>query len=101
MEHVCLLKAKEGLSEEVEKDMLDYLYTTQYQMRGIVAISVGECPHIIDPKNLCVCVCKINLYTLLSQVVSVIETLKITRTLSSCDSRGRKTLASSMRTLSS
>lgn len=42
VEHVCLLKAKENLSEEVEKDMLDYLYTSQYQMRGIVAISVGE-----------------------------------------------------------
>ncbi|XP_010469579.1 PREDICTED: uncharacterized protein LOC104749611 [Camelina sativa] len=41
VEHVCLLKAKEDLSEEQEKDMLDYLYTTQYQMRGIVAISVG------------------------------------------------------------
>lgn len=22
--------------------MLDYLYTTQYQMRGIVAVSLGE-----------------------------------------------------------
>lgn len=45
MEHVCLLKAKESLlSEEKEKDMLDYLYTSQYQMRGIVAISVGEPP---------------------------------------------------------
>ncbi|KAJ0261980.1 Stress responsive alpha-beta barrel domain protein [Hirschfeldia incana] len=42
VEHVCLLKAKESLlSEEKEKDMLDYLYTSQYQMRGIVAISVG------------------------------------------------------------
>lgn len=45
MEHVCLLKAKQSLlSEEKEKDMLDYLYTSQYQMRGIVAISVGEPP---------------------------------------------------------
>ncbi|KAL0710585.1 hypothetical protein Bca4012_017563 [Brassica carinata] len=44
VEHVCLLKAKENLSEEKEKDMLDYLYTSQYQMRGIVAISVGEPP---------------------------------------------------------
>ncbi|KFK31120.1 hypothetical protein AALP_AA6G070500 [Arabis alpina] len=41
VEHVCLLKAKENLSEEQEKDMLDYLYTSQYQMSGIVAISVG------------------------------------------------------------
>ncbi|KAG2332796.1 hypothetical protein Bca52824_003976 [Brassica carinata] len=48
VEHVCLLKAKENLSEEKEKDMLDYLYTSQYQMRGIVAISVGS---IGDSKN--------------------------------------------------
>lgn len=43
VEHVCLLKAKEDLSEEEENDMLDYLYTTQYQMGGIVAISLGRC----------------------------------------------------------
>lgn len=42
VEHICLIKAKEDLSEEQEKDMLDYLYTTQYQMRGIVAISLGD-----------------------------------------------------------
>lgn len=42
MEHICLLKAKKELSEEEEKDMLDYLFTSQYQMGGIVAISLGE-----------------------------------------------------------
>ncbi|KAL3833519.1 hypothetical protein ACJIZ3_008255 [Penstemon smallii] len=42
VEHLCLLKAKENLSEEEENDMLDYLYTTQYQMRGILAISLGR-----------------------------------------------------------
>lgn len=42
VEHVCLLKSKEDLSDEEEQDMLDYLYTTQYQMRGIVAISLGR-----------------------------------------------------------
>ncbi|KAG9145054.1 hypothetical protein Leryth_018342 [Lithospermum erythrorhizon] len=42
VEHVSLLKAKEDLSEEQEKDMLDFLYTVQYQMRGIVAISLGR-----------------------------------------------------------
>ncbi|KAJ0960270.1 hypothetical protein J5N97_001911 [Dioscorea zingiberensis] len=42
IEHICLLKSKEDLSDEEEKDMLDYLYTTQYQMRGIVAISLGR-----------------------------------------------------------
>ncbi|GER30573.1 stress responsive alpha-beta barrel domain protein [Striga asiatica] len=42
VEHICLLKAKEDLSEEQEKDMLDHLYTIQYQLRGIVAISLGR-----------------------------------------------------------
>ncbi|XP_057764277.1 stress-response A/B barrel domain-containing protein UP3 isoform X2 [Salvia miltiorrhiza] len=55
VEHICLVKAKEDLSEEEEKDMLDFLYTTQYQMRGIVAMSLGricdqnpeQCTHAI------------------------------------------------------
>ncbi|KAJ9176890.1 hypothetical protein P3X46_012156 [Hevea brasiliensis] len=42
VEHICLLKAKQNLSEEEENDMLDYLYTSQYQMHGIVAISLGR-----------------------------------------------------------
>lgn len=42
VEHVCLLKAKQDLSEEEENDMLDHLYTTQYQMAGVVAISLGR-----------------------------------------------------------
>ncbi|CAN0897035.1 Stress-response A/B barrel domain-containing protein UP3 [Linum grandiflorum] len=42
VEHVCLVKAKKDLAEEDEKNMLDYLYTCQYQMRGIVAISLGR-----------------------------------------------------------
>lgn len=42
MDHITLLKAKRDLSEEAEKDMLDYLYTSQYQMAGIIAISLGE-----------------------------------------------------------
>ncbi|KAL0547057.1 hypothetical protein IC582_016979 [Cucumis melo] len=41
-EHISLLKAKENISEDEENDMLDYLYTTQYQMRGIVAVSLGR-----------------------------------------------------------
>ncbi|PIA31442.1 hypothetical protein AQUCO_04900028v1 [Aquilegia coerulea] len=41
VDHICLLKAKGDLSDEEEKDMLDYLYTLQYQMGGIVAISLG------------------------------------------------------------
>ncbi|XP_052209108.1 uncharacterized protein LOC127812658 isoform X2 [Diospyros lotus] len=48
VEHVCLLKAKEGLSDEKEKDMMDYLYTSQYQMGGIVAVSIGR----ISDRNL-------------------------------------------------
>ena len=42
VEHICLLKAQEDLSEEKENNMLDYLYTTQYQMSGIISISLGE-----------------------------------------------------------
>ncbi|KAJ4846379.1 hypothetical protein Tsubulata_038934 [Turnera subulata] len=42
VEHISLLKAKQGLSDEDEKDMLDYLYTSQYQMRGVVALSLGR-----------------------------------------------------------
>lgn len=41
VEHICLLKANKYLSYDQEKDMLDYLYTSQYQMRGIVAVSLG------------------------------------------------------------
>lgn len=36
-----MIKAKDDLSQEEETDMLDYLYTTQYQMRGILAVSLG------------------------------------------------------------
>ncbi|KAF2284928.1 hypothetical protein GH714_032626 [Hevea brasiliensis] len=35
-------QSKANLSEEEENDMLDYLYTSQYQMHGIVAISLGR-----------------------------------------------------------
>ncbi|XVF64953.1 hypothetical protein PTKIN_Ptkin09bG0208100 [Pterospermum kingtungense] len=42
VEHVCLLKANKDLSIDEEKDMLDYLYTSQYQMRGILAVSLGQ-----------------------------------------------------------
>ncbi|KAF5818956.1 putative stress responsive alpha-beta barrel [Helianthus annuus] len=42
VEHICLLKAKVDLSDEDEKNMLDFLYTCQYQMRGILAISLGR-----------------------------------------------------------
>ncbi|CAI9093987.1 OLC1v1029615C1 [Oldenlandia corymbosa var. corymbosa] len=48
VEHICLIKAKDDLSDEQEKDMLDYLYTTQYHMRGIVAISLGR---VSDKEN--------------------------------------------------
>ncbi|KAL3743080.1 hypothetical protein ACJRO7_018391 [Eucalyptus globulus] len=47
VEHICLLKAKDNLTDEEEKDMLDYLYTSQYRMGGIVAISLGR----IDDDN--------------------------------------------------
>nr|GEZ39918.1 hypothetical protein [Tanacetum cinerariifolium] len=42
IEHICLLKAKADLSDKNEKDMLDFLYTCQYQMPGILAISLGR-----------------------------------------------------------
>ncbi|KAM6556822.1 hypothetical protein CsatB_003841 [Cannabis sativa] len=42
VEHLCLLKANDNLSEEKENNMLDYLYTTQYQMGGILSISLGR-----------------------------------------------------------
>lgn len=42
VEHIYLIKAREDISEYEEKDMLDYLYTFQYHMNGIIAISLGE-----------------------------------------------------------
>ncbi|XP_020260462.1 stress-response A/B barrel domain-containing protein UP3 isoform X2 [Asparagus officinalis] len=42
VEHILLLRAKSDLSDVEEKDMLDNLYTSQYQMRGILAISLGR-----------------------------------------------------------
>ncbi|XP_073112590.1 uncharacterized protein [Elaeis guineensis] len=46
VEHIFLLRAKSDLSDVEEKGMLDYLYTSQYQMSGIIAISLGR---IEDP----------------------------------------------------
>ncbi|XP_006649252.1 uncharacterized protein LOC102706920 [Oryza brachyantha] len=46
VEHIILLRAKPNISDAEEKDMLDYLYTSQYQMRGILAVSLGR---IEDP----------------------------------------------------
>ncbi|KAG9441071.1 hypothetical protein H6P81_016925 [Aristolochia fimbriata] len=42
VEHIFLLTAKQDLAEHEERDMLDYLYTFQYHMRGIIAISLGR-----------------------------------------------------------
>lgn len=42
VEHVVLFQMKEGFTEEQEQDMLDHLYTLQYQLRGIIAVSVGS-----------------------------------------------------------
>ncbi|KAM0938806.1 putative stress-response A/B barrel domain-containing protein HS1/DABB1 [Dioscorea sansibarensis] len=41
VEHLMLVKAKEELSDVEEKNMLDYLYTSQYHMSGILTISLG------------------------------------------------------------
>jgi hypothetical protein len=48
VEHIILLRAKPNISDAEEKDMLDYLYTSQYQMRGILAVSLGR---IEDPNS--------------------------------------------------
>ncbi|GBG92909.1 hypothetical protein CBR_g57728 [Chara braunii] len=37
VEHVVLLKMKDNLSEEEEKDMLDHVFTLQYMIRSILA----------------------------------------------------------------
>ncbi|KAF8780261.1 hypothetical protein HU200_001932 [Digitaria exilis] len=42
VEHIILLRANPNISDAEEKDMLDYLYTSQYQMRGILAVSLGR-----------------------------------------------------------
>lgn len=42
VEHIVLFRTKAGFSDEQEKDMLDFLYTSQYHMRGIIAISLGR-----------------------------------------------------------
>ncbi|KAJ1694165.1 hypothetical protein LUZ63_010863 [Rhynchospora breviuscula] len=42
VEHIYLVRAKRDMSEDEEKDMLDYLYTSQYHMSGILAISLGR-----------------------------------------------------------
>uniref|UniRef100_A0ACD5ZMW9 Uncharacterized protein n=1 Tax=Avena sativa TaxID=4498 RepID=A0ACD5ZMW9_AVESA len=47
-EHIILLRAKPSVSDAEEKDMLDYLYTCQYQMRGILTVSLGR---IEDPNS--------------------------------------------------
>ncbi|KAI4964584.1 hypothetical protein ZWY2020_005398 [Hordeum vulgare] len=48
VEHIILLRAKPNISDAEEKDMLDYLYTSQYQMRGILTVSLGR---IEDPNS--------------------------------------------------
>lgn len=55
MEHIFLLRAKSDLSDVEEKDMLDHLYTSQYQMNGIIAISLGKIldSYIVTLLNIC------------------------------------------------
>ncbi|XP_047081301.1 uncharacterized protein LOC124692045 isoform X3 [Lolium rigidum] len=47
-EHIILLRTNPNISDAEEKDMLDYLYTCQYQMRGILTVSLGR---IEDPNS--------------------------------------------------
>lgn len=42
VEHILLLQAKVDLSDADEKDMLDFLYSSQYHISGIIAISLGR-----------------------------------------------------------
>ncbi|KAH8517858.1 hypothetical protein Peur_048781 [Populus x canadensis] len=42
VEHACLLKAEQVLSDEDEQETLDYLNAFQYQMRGIAPVSLGR-----------------------------------------------------------
>eukprot|EP00249_Psilotum_nudum_P014681 c24948_g1_i8 orf=196-1134(+) len=41
IEHVTLFQMNEDFSKDQATVMLDYLYTMQYQMRGIIAVSLG------------------------------------------------------------
>ncbi|KAJ3682209.1 hypothetical protein LUZ60_014782 [Juncus effusus] len=42
VEHIFLLKANVDITNAEEQDMLDYLYTSQYHMSGILSISLGR-----------------------------------------------------------
>ncbi|XP_020573025.1 stress-response A/B barrel domain-containing protein UP3 [Phalaenopsis equestris] len=42
VEHIILLQAKVDLSDIDEKYMLDFMYTSQYHMSGIIALSLGR-----------------------------------------------------------
>lgn len=96
-EHISLLKAKENISEEEENDMLDYLYTTQYQMKGIVAVSLGGFFGLllkIMERSYYLFV--IFIFLLLLQDVPVIKTMKGIPMVCICVSKKRKTFKNSM-----
>ncbi|MCO5582879.1 hypothetical protein L7F22_036780 [Adiantum nelumboides] len=42
IEHIAIFQMKKGFTEDQEKDMLDHLYTLQYQLRGIISVSLGS-----------------------------------------------------------
>jgi hypothetical protein len=45
IEHIAVFQMKKEFDEIQEKDMLDHLYTLQYQLRGILSVSLGMRMH--------------------------------------------------------
>lgn len=96
-EHISLLKAKENISEEEENDMLDYLYTTQYQMRGIVAVSLGEFLTFLLSKTMERSELRVKFtFLLILQDVLVVKIMKAIPMVCICVSKERKTLKNSI-----
>jgi len=46
VDHAVLFKMKDDMTEEQEKEMLEALFTLQYQAKGVLYLSVGVnvCP---------------------------------------------------------
>ena len=42
VDHMVLFRMKDDLKEEQEKEMLESLFTIQYQVKGIISLSVGK-----------------------------------------------------------
>lgn len=42
VDHMVLFRMKDDLKEEQEKEMLESLFTIQYQVKGIISLSAGK-----------------------------------------------------------